>query len=180
MRSGLLMPKIILICWLLLFISFSVSAQSKKKPKKWQVIVIGKHLRTRAFLQNVTDSSIVLVFGNRRTKEIGLSTIKKIKLKPRYYSGVAMGAASFFVEGIAGGIIIGTALSKGKTEGPGGPAAMAGVVGGIGGGLALGFISAIVNPIILDKLVAKKFYVHHDNIYYQSLKLRLKPYCLIQ
>jgi hypothetical protein len=166
----------LLFCFLF-FAVFSASAQSKKKPKKWQIIVMGKQLRARAYLQNVTDSSIVLAFGNGPTKEISFKTITKIKLKPRYYSGVAAGAASFFLEGIAGGIIIGTAFSKGKT---GEPAAMSGVVGGVGGGLAVGFTSAILNPLILDKLVSKKFYVHQDSVSYQSLKLRLKPYCLIQ
>jgi hypothetical protein len=171
------MQKIVFLFFFLCFAVFSVSAQPKKKPKKWQIIVIDKHFRTRAFLQNVTDSSVVLLFNGNKTREINFKTIDKIKLKHRYYSGVAIRAASFFIEGIAGGIIIGTALSKGKT---GEPAAMSGVVGGIGGGLAVGLVSAIINPLIADKLLSRKFYVHPDSISHQSLKFRLKPYCLIQ
>jgi hypothetical protein len=169
------MGKIIFIICFFDYAAFPVSAQSKKNPRNWQIIVTGDHLRKRGFLQKVTDSSVVLLIQNH-TDEINFTTIRKIKLKLRYI-GVATGVAGFFVEGIAGGVIIGNSLSAGKT---GEPAAMSGVVGGIGGGLLVALTAAVMNPVIVDILTSKKFFVEQDSIYFQSLELRLKPYCLIQ
>jgi hypothetical protein len=171
------MRKVILIFSILVCAVVSVSAQKKKDPKNWRIIVYGKTIWTKGSLQNVTDSSVVILFPDKKTREINFNLLRKIKLRPRHYSGVAIGAASFFVEGIAGGIIIGNAMSKGKT---GEPAAMSGVVGGIGGGILAGITSAIVNPLLVEKLVSKKIYVHHDPASYDALKIRLKPFCLNQ
>ena len=170
------MLKTILLSGLLLFIALAVSAQPKSK--KWRITVIGQHFRTNGNLYRVTDSSIVLMFDRQRTDEINFADIIKIKLKPGFGGEhVAISFTSFLVEGIAGGVIIGTAMSEGKT---GEPAAMSGVVGGIVGGLAVGITAAIVNPMIYNKIKSKKIYVHHDKIFYESLKLRLQPYCVVQ
>ena len=108
------MRKIILLLFILLGAVISVSAQKKKNPKKWRIIVYGKTLWKSGLLQNVTDSSVVLLLPDKKTQEIKFNMLRKIKLRPRQYSGFAIGAGSLFVEGIAGGYIIGNAMSKEK------------------------------------------------------------------
>lgn len=170
------MLKISILSALLLCTAFAVLAQSK--GKKWQIIVTGNHFRAKGIFLRVTDSSVVLLFSKKRTDEINFEDIDKIKLKPSFGGEhVAISLTSFLIEGIIGGAVIGSAMSKGKT---GEPAAMSGVVGGIVGGTAVGITAAIVNPMIYDKIKTKKIYVHHDKVFYESLKPRLQPYCLVQ
>jgi hypothetical protein len=170
------MRKIILLISFLLTTGFSVWAQPKGRQKIWRITVIGNQFRAKAILQNVTDSSVILLFRKNRTDEINFTMLRKIKLRTRHNKGWKM-LTSFGVGGITGGVIIGSQLSRGRT---GEPAALAGVVGGIGGGLLVGLTSALAAPLISNIFTTKKFYVQQDSFYYQSLKIRLKPYCLIQ
>jgi hypothetical protein len=170
------MQKIILLISFLLYTGFSVWAQSKGRHKIWRITVIGKEFRAKGILQRVTDSSVVLLFRKNRTDEINFAMLTKIKLRTRHNNGWKM-LTSFGVGGYTGGYIFATELSKGRT---GEGASMAGVVGAIGGLLLVGATSALAAPLISNIFTAKKIYVHQDSVFYQSLKLRLKPYCLIQ
>jgi hypothetical protein len=170
------MLKVILLIIFLGYTGFVALAQSKSKKKEWQIIVIGKEFRAKAILQNVTDSSVILLFRKKQTDEINFTSIEKIKLRPRYNESTKR-LIGFFAGGIAGGIIIGTALSSGRE---GEPAALAGVVGGIGGGLLVGIAGALTAPMISNIFSARNFIIIQDSIYYQRLPGKLKPYCLIQ
>ena len=137
--------------------------------KEWEIVISSGGAKFRGVLNSVTDSSVIFSAKNGFTDEIMFRDIDKIKLR-RLHGRNAQILAGFFIGGITGGVITGTLLAAGKA---GEPRALAGVVGGIGGGIIFG----VAGILVAQMLSTKKIAVKHDPAYFSILKQKLIRYC---
>lgn len=156
----------------LLFVTAVSPAIAQKK--KWKAVLTGYGHREKGILLSLTDSSIMIAGRNNPEMEVLLKDIEKIKLVPVRDKG-AERLVGLFAGSLTGGIAGGMALSA-KREGE--PAALAGVVGGIGIGILSGAVCAVAAPGIVDLFVTKRYQVHHDSISLSLLKQKITRYCL--
>lgn len=144
------------------------------QKKKWKAVLTGNGFREKGILLSVNDSSIIIAAKGDPQQEVLLKNTEKIKLVPVRDKGVER-LVGLFTGGVAGGVVGGMTIS-GNKEGE--PAAMAGVVGGIGIGILSGAVSALAAPGIVDLFVSKRFDVQHDSISLLLLKQKITRYCL--
>ena len=167
------MRRIVIVC-IPAFIMISLKAQHKIPVKKWEIVMIGDDFKSKGILKSVTDSSAIIVLRGNYTDEIPFRDIHKIKIRSARNTALTR-LAGFFIGGISGGVLTGSALSNGRD---GEPRAMAGVVGGIFGGILFGITGMLFAPTIIKWFPHKKIIVKHDSISITTLKQQLLPYCL--
>lgn len=134
----------------------------------------GTDFKIKGILKSLTDSSSIILVKGNYTDEILLRDVNKIKIRSASNRSLTR-LAGFFVAGISGGILTGNILSKGRE---GEPAAMAGVVGGIFGGIIFGTTGMLIAPAINRLFPHKKIMVKNDKISITALKRQLLPFCL--
>ena len=164
----------IMTVFVLAFIMISLKAQHNISGKKWEIVMIGNDFKSKGILKIVTDSSAIIVLRGNYTDEIPFRDINKITIRSASNRALTR-LAGFFIGGISGGVLTGSALSKGRDGEPG---AMAGVVGGIFGGIIFGITGMLIAPAIIKLFPHKKIIVKHDKISITALKQQLLPYCL--
>ena len=163
--------RIISLLSLFLFLN-SLYAQNKTSKKEWEVVMFLDGFKAKGILESVTDSSAIIIVRKNYTDEILFGDIHKIKIRAAGDKVLAR-LAGFFIGGTTGGIIVGTLLSQNRA---GEPRALAGVLGGIGGGLIIGVASAIIAPGIVKLFPQKIIIVKQDSSSLASLKQQLIPY----
>jgi hypothetical protein len=166
--------KPLLISVLLLFFILPVSGQRHHNVRFWKATIFFQQGKIKGQLYNVTDSSVILLGRDNRPDETLFSQINKIRIVPQNGKSEKR-ILGFFIGGGLGAWSITTLLNKGRQ---GGPVAMAGVVGGIGGFVLGGSAGIAAGPGIYNFFAAKRFHIVHDPAFYPLLKTKLKPYSI--
>lgn len=153
---------------------FAGNSFAANPPKEqWQAVITSNGFKFKGVLKDVTDSSVVIAVRSNETDEFLFRDIEKIKLRP-LHGEPGKRLVGFFAAGITGGVITGMAVSAGRD---GEPAALAGVVTGIGSGLLFGLTGALLAPRVSNLFATRKFTVQHNSAFYVLHRQKLSAYC---
>jgi hypothetical protein len=162
-----------IIALLTVFIFAGNSFSASPPKEQWQAVITCNGFKFKGVLKNVTDSSVIIAVRGKETDEFLFRDMDKIKLRP-LHGEPGKRLVGFFAAGITGGVITGMAVSAGRT---GEPAALAGVVTGIGSGLLFGLTGTLLAPQVSNLFATRKIIVQHNSTFYVLLRQKLSAYC---